>query len=72
MIPITLGPSGGHLSAFLKPLMWQIRNKHLSRLKSYIHSPHAIGGGVMRLYSKIENRSGHHGPDHTGAVRYNV
>jgi hypothetical protein len=35
----------------------------------YIYYPHAMGGGVKRLYRKIENRSGDYDPNHPGTVR---
>ena len=35
----------------------------------YIYYPHAMGGGVKRLYRKIENRSGDYDPTHPGTVR---
>ena len=35
----------------------------------YIYYPHSMGGGVKRLYRKIEDRSGDYDPDHPGTVR---
>ncbi len=36
----------------------------------YIYYPDSMGGGVKRLYRKIEDRSGDYDPDHPGTVRY--
>ena len=35
----------------------------------YIYYPHAMGGGVKRLYRKVENRSGDYDSNHPGTVR---
>ena len=36
----------------------------------YIYYPHSMGGGVKRLYRKIEDKSGDYDSNHPGTVRY--
>ena len=38
----------------------------------YIYYPHAMGGGVKRLYRKVENRSGDYDSNHPGTVRWTL
>jgi hypothetical protein len=35
----------------------------------WVYYPHAQGGGVKRLFRKVDNRSAEYLPDHPGAVR---
>jgi hypothetical protein len=35
----------------------------------WVYYPHAQGGGVKRLFRKVDNRSAEYVPDHPGAVR---
>lgn len=36
----------------------------------YIYYPHSMGGGVKRLYRKIDDKSGDYDANHPGTVRY--
>lgn len=36
----------------------------------YIYYPHSMGGGVKRLYRKIDDKSGDYDSNHPGQVRY--
>lgn len=35
----------------------------------YIYYPHSMGGGVKRLYRKIDDKSGDYDSNHPGQVR---
>jgi len=35
----------------------------------YIYYPHSMGGGVKRLYRKIDDKSGDYDANHPGTVR---
>jgi hypothetical protein len=36
----------------------------------YIYYPHSMGGGVKRLYRKIDDKSGDYDANHPGTVRW--